>query len=46
MADATIVEAIMKAVTIPVMAKCRIGRQLFFRRYGKVSMLPTPLTDE
>jgi len=25
MADATIVEAIMKAVTIPVMAKCRIG---------------------
>jgi pyridoxal 5'-phosphate synthase pdxS subunit len=25
MADATIVEAIMKAVTIPMMAKCRIG---------------------
>ena len=25
MADATIIEAIMKAVTIPVMAKCRIG---------------------
>src|SRR5512136_2485122 len=25
MADATIVETIMKAVTIPVMAKCRIG---------------------
>ena len=25
MADPTIIEAIMKAVTIPVMAKCRIG---------------------
>jgi pyridoxal 5'-phosphate synthase pdxS subunit len=46
MAGATIVEAIMKAVTIPVMAKCCIGRQLFFGRYGKVSMLPTPLADE